>query len=121
MKVKVARRFSMIEATGIWSRWRMDSEAGSILQAGSLRSFMKVTGLGMALPLNAFEIAFGPGYRGGQELDDMRYYFKEFSLENSRIMHVQRLEGLSQDGSQCGSSGLPHPGITGGNEFLNTP
>lgn len=49
-------------------------------------SFMKATGLGMRLPLNAFEIRFkGQGIEVIQDVDDMQYYFKEFTFENSRL------------------------------------
>ena len=49
-------------------------------------SFMKVTGLGMRLPLNAFEIRLdGREIEVDQTVDDRHYYFKEFALENSRM------------------------------------
>lgn len=49
-------------------------------------SFMKVTGLGMRLPLNAFEICLREqDIQVIQEVDDRTYYFKEFALENSRM------------------------------------
>lgn len=49
-------------------------------------SFMKVTGLGMRLPLDAFEIQVHEQHiEVAQTVDDRRYYFKEFVLENSRM------------------------------------
>lgn len=49
-------------------------------------SFMKVTGLGMKLPLNAFEIRIqGENIEVVQNVDEKQYYFKEFVLEGSRM------------------------------------
>lgn len=48
--------------------------------------FMKVTGLGMRLPLNAFEIRIQEqNIEVVQNVDDKQYYFKEFVLEGSRM------------------------------------
>lgn len=43
-------------------------------------SFMKATGLGMALPLNAFCILFENGIRVKQKVDDREYHFKEYDI-----------------------------------------
>lgn len=48
-------------------------------------SFMKVTGLGMRLPLNAFEIHIQENsVRVSHQVDDKSYYFLEFELEGCR-------------------------------------
>lgn len=48
-------------------------------------SFMKSTGLGMRLPLNAFEILIGEnGVQVKHSVDDKKYYFKEFELKGCR-------------------------------------
>ncbi len=88
MKEKVARRFFH---EGEY-RYLEQIEDGQQKQEVFFRlwvlkeSFMKVTGLGMGLALNAFEIRFqGQEIEVAQDVDDMKYYFKEFSLENSRM------------------------------------
>lgn len=123
MKVKVARRFFH---DGEY-RYLEQMEDGQQKQEAFFRlwvlkeSFMKVTGLGMALPLNAFEIRFqGQDIEVVQELDDIRYYFKEFSLENSRMAVCSA--GRPVTGWEPVWIRLDTPGrAAGGNEFLNTP
>ena len=123
MKVKVARRFFH---EGEY-RYLEQMGDGQQKQEAFFRlwvlkeSFMKVTGLGMALPLNAFEIRFqGQDIEVVQELDDIRYYFKEFSLENSRMAVCSA--GRPVTGWEPVWICLDTPGrAAGGNEFLNTP
>lgn len=45
-------------------------------------SFMKATGLGFELPLDAFEIHLGDAITVSQEVDGREYHFKEYSVDD---------------------------------------
>lgn len=45
-------------------------------------SFMKVTGLGMSLPLNEFTIKLADNISVSQNVDNRAYYFREFNLKD---------------------------------------
>ena len=45
-------------------------------------SFMKITGLGMRLPLNSFRITLGDEIKVDQSVDDRQYHFREFFLDD---------------------------------------
>lgn len=88
VREKVAMRFFSEEEY----RYMEEMEDGQQRQEAFFRlwvlkeSFMKVTGLGMGLPMDSFTIRFvGQDIEVDQSVDRSKYWFKEFAVENSRM------------------------------------
>ncbi len=64
-------------------------------------SFMKATGLGMALPLNAFCILFENGIKVKHRVDDRQYHFREYDLGDGYCYSVCSIDPDIADKMVC--------------------
>ena len=78
--LKLARRFLPEEAEDIYAQPTEAEKLDLFYRYWTLKeSFMKATGLGLQLPLNAFRIVRGEKISVIQSVDDRDYSFREFS------------------------------------------
>lgn len=84
--IKLARRFfTPAEYEDIAAQMTSEAQTERFYRYWTLKeSFMKVTGLGLKLPLNAFRIIFGSEITVEQNVDTRRYAFREFTVPGCR-------------------------------------
>lgn len=82
--LKIAKRFfTAKESTYLASCPAGQEQADLFLRYWTLKeSFLKITGRGMRLPLDSFELTVGETVTVDWSEDNRNYYFKEFSFES---------------------------------------
>ena len=79
VNLNVARRFCRREYDDIFAQETAEEQSDLFFRYWTLKeSFMKATGLGMSLPLDAFEIVRTPKLTVRQSVDTRQYGFAEF-------------------------------------------
>ena len=125
--LKLARRFLPEEYADILSQPTAAERLELFYRYWTLKeSFMKATGLGMALPLDAFRIVRGDGVSVLQSVDDRAYGFREFAdLPGYRCalccagdcsdaqLHILDLEEILREEALCrgGNACFPPTGL----------